>query len=209
MYKKIPTLMFGLLAFFLTVSFSFSFEKNLILQGTAEEIHDEICASLKTRKFAKAEEILNNLLTSRRKSLDGTRMLENEYALLTAFDEPAVLDEWCASRSQSHLPFAVRGNYLLQRLRELRGTSSPRLLDQKVRDSIDELTAKAQADFENAYSLNPADPAGASGMVTISLVRGYPPDIMDKWFNRAIESDPIWMKPYEPSSTSRSSDSAR
>lgn len=60
-----------------------------------------------------------------------------------------------------------------------------------------QLLKMAQTDFEKAYSIAPSDPHSASNMVTVSLLKKYPREVMDKWFNKAVEADDLWIEPYQ------------
>ena len=176
-------------------SISHSYE-NLVLQGTIDEIAQNIITELKARNFNKAEETLNNLLTSRRKSPHGTRMLEEVYYELAEFDDIDILDQWCIASTNSHFPLVVKGNVFLKKAKDLRGNNYAGQIGEDTRDSIQKFLVKAQMDFESAYSINPEDAASPAGMVAISLLRSYPPDVMESWFDKSIKADPAWMRSY-------------
>ncbi len=194
--KNLQGIIFSLILTLLSASVSHSYE-NLVLQGTVDEISQEIVTALKAKEFTKSEEILKNLLASRRKSPHGTRMLEEVYKKLSEFEDMAILDQWCLARTQSHFPLVIRGNYYTRKANELRGNSYARQISEDTWKNIKELHAKAQVDYEAAYAINPDDAECSAGMVAISLLRGYPSDIMEKWFKRSVEADPAWMKSYQ------------
>jgi hypothetical protein len=68
---------------------------NIALQGTADEIYLEILRQIQAKNFRKAEELLNNVLTSKRLSIDGMRVLEEVFDKLESYQDEPVLGEWC------------------------------------------------------------------------------------------------------------------
>lgn len=195
MKKNIKVFIFILLISLLDDSVSYSYE-NIVLHGTIDDISQDIVSSLKEKNFDNADESLNNLLMSRRKSPHGTRMLEEVYSKLKDFDDNSIIDQWCIANPKSHFPLVVRGNYYLKKAEELRGNSYARQISEETWGEIKKLHVMAQVDYEAAFAINPNDAASAAGMVKICMLRGYPFDAMESWFQRSVQADPGWMKAY-------------
>jgi hypothetical protein len=120
-----------LLLSFLVPSVSHAYE-NLVLQGTIDEISQDILAALKAKKFNKAEETLQNLLLSRRKSPHGTRMLEEVYDELAASADSEMLDQWCTASLQSHFPLLLRANQYTRKAKDLRANNYARQISEET-----------------------------------------------------------------------------
>lgn len=133
------------------------------------------------------DKLMDDMANSKAITGDGKRRLEEMYKELLRIDK-ALLDRWVSSSPDSVHPYVVRGkHYLLQADRNIKKDSQ---------DTATKLLQKAQADFEKAAKLNPANPAAAAAMVAVSMYRGYGDQIMEQWFTKATDTDPVWLDSY-------------
>lgn len=184
-----------ILHFFCQLSYSTDSDTT-VLVGSSSEMYQNIIQKIQAKAFNDADAILNNILLSKKMSVDGKRILEEIYAEFTSFRDENILNAWVENSKSTHFSYAIRGIYSLQQAKDLRGTDYARSVNEARSQKIKELLQKAQADFENAYSLAPSDPSSSSNMILLCLLKGYPREIMEKWFNRAITADSFWLAPY-------------
>lgn len=140
-----------------------------------------------TGQSEKLGKLMDDIANSQAITDDGKRRLEEMYRELLKIDE-ALLDRWVLSAPDSAHPYIVRANYYL--------LQAGRTIQKDSQKSITQLVQKAQADLEKAYGLNPANPAAAAAMVTVSMYLGYDTQVMEQWFLKATVTDPFWLDSY-------------
>lgn len=146
--------------------------------------------------YREAEQILDDLLISKRMSDDGHRVLELVYFQLAIMENPRIWDRWCKARPSSHYPFTVRGMHYLERARFLDGANQTLLLTEKQREEFNRSLLKAQADLQKAVELSDFDPGPAAALTTLSIHLKLPRSEMEKWFDQAYKFDPYWLGIY-------------
>jgi len=161
-----------------------------------DEIYNEINLLLKNKSFSRADGILKDILVSKKMSVDGLRVMEELYRKLSALHDEELLNAWCTASQNSHFPYSVRGGHFLDQAINARGTGYARSVSEKQWEDMKKFLALAQADLEKSYEMEPQDPYSASEMIKVCLLKGYPREIMENWFNRAIQADPFWLSPY-------------
>lgn len=160
------------------------------------EIYNKILNLIEKKSFSQADLILRENLVSKKLTDDGFRTSEKLYKKFSSLNDEDLLNEWCNANTNSHFSFSIRGNYYLRKASESRGNELARKVTEKQWQDMKKFLALAQADFEKSYELEPQDPYSASEMITVCLLKGYPREVMENWFSRAIQADNYWLTPY-------------
>lgn len=192
MKRIIPFLLFYFVLFFPYNKLCYADNK----QKSADVIYDKVYDLLGNKSFSQADAILQQILISKELSVDGLRIIEELYRKFSPLHDEELLNAWCNASQNSHFPYAIRGGYYLEKASEARGTRYARHVTEKQWEDMGKFLALAQADFEKSYALEPRDPYSASKMIRVCLLKGYPREVMENWFNRAIQADNYWLAPY-------------
>ncbi|MCL2789570.1 MAG: DUF4034 domain-containing protein [Desulfobulbus sp.] len=165
-------------------------------QKSTDAIYDEIHILLDKKSFDRADAILQKILVSKKMSVDGLRVIEELYEKFSSIHDYELLNAWCNSSQNSHFPYSIRGGYYLQEAANARGTKYAKSVTEKQWEDMKKFLALAQADLEKSYALEPQDPYSAAEMIMVCLLTGYPREVMENWFNRAMQADNYWLRPY-------------
>lgn len=162
-----------------------------------EHVAGEIMHQLQSEDYEQAETALTDLLTAKPIDVDGYRLLEKVYQLLSYTKQTQILDSWAGNRPSSHFPLTVRGLHYYEKARVLDGANQTLLLNERQRRDFDVFLRKAKADLEKAYALNPSDPGSSAALAALTIQLKQPRSTMEKWFARSIEADPAWLGGYQ------------
>ncbi|MCG6930952.1 MAG: hypothetical protein LJE64_10400, partial [Desulfofustis sp.] len=92
-----------------------------------ELIAGRVADLIRSAEYRQAESILSELLVSRPLDIDGFRLLEHVYQLLSSAGNTRDFDLWCKASPFSHFPFTIRGMHYYERARALDGANQTRL----------------------------------------------------------------------------------
>jgi tetratricopeptide (TPR) repeat protein len=101
-----------------------------------------------------------------------------------------VLDEWCARRPDSHIPWLVRGNFYIEYAWHVRGAGRGKEFDKEAWPKCQAMLEQAEKDLEKSWQLNPKDPNSSSDLIVIAIGQGYPKDKMEQYFRNATSVCP-------------------
>jgi len=168
------------------------------LQNRAEpaRLAGRIIRLVKDGSYRQAEDLLSELLKSKRMTEDGHRLLEKVYYRLATLENLKVWDRWCSERPESHFPFTVRGMYFYERVRFLDGTNQTLLLTRKQRQQFNLYLRRAQSDIETALTLNQEDAGPAAVATALALHLELSRTEMEKRFEHGAKLDPAWLDNY-------------
>jgi tetratricopeptide (TPR) repeat protein len=165
-------------------------------RSEAARLADQVSELVRAGNYQRAEAILEELLTSRKITGDGHRLLEKVYYRLSAMEEIDSWNRWCGERSESHFPFTVRGMYYYERVRFLDGANQSLLLTQKQRHQFNHYLRQAQSDIETALDFNSKDAGPAATNTALALHQKLPRNELEKRFELGVELDPAWLDNY-------------
>ena len=161
-----------------------------------EHIASRIVRLVQSADYRTAEHALSDLLNSKPVDIDGERLLENVYLLLSLTRDVHVLDKWCEDSPSSHFPFMIRGMHYYEKARFLDGANQTLLLNEKQRQDFNQFLRKARSDLHKAHELNPRAPGPPAALTALSLQLKQPRSEMEQWFARAVAADPAWLGSY-------------
>jgi hypothetical protein len=101
-----------------------------------------------------------------------------------------VLDEWCARRPDSHIPWLVRGNFYIEYAWHIRGSGLAKEVHKEAWQKFQAMLGQAEKDLEKSWQLNPKDPNSSSDLIVIAIGMGYPKDKMEQYFRNAMSACP-------------------
>lgn len=162
-----------------------------------EHIAGKIVQHLQAKDYEQAEAILAELLTTKPIDVDGYRLLEKVYLLLSYTKQTRILDDWSKSRPSSHFPLTVRGLHYFEKARILDGANQTLLLNERQRRDFDVFLRRARADLEKAYALDPAAPGPSAALAALTIQLKQPRSVMEEWFARSVKADPAWLGGYQ------------
>ncbi|THB75923.1 MAG: tetratricopeptide repeat protein [Desulfobulbaceae bacterium] len=160
------------------------------------ESNSKIASLISSGSFSKANELLTKIEADKRIDDNGLRELESVYNSLKDYNELESLNEWCSHSPAVSYPFIVRGNYFLNQAQRYLHPHDANFSGIQRIEAFGQNLDAAQRDFETAHELDPTQPAASAGMVSISNLRGYPSQVMETWFLKAVEADPLWLGTY-------------
>jgi tetratricopeptide (TPR) repeat protein len=101
-----------------------------------------------------------------------------------------LLSEWCTTRSESHIPWIVRGIFRKNLAWRIRGSGYADSVSQDSRRGFREYLELAAEDLEKSYAIFPGDPNSSSELVTVSRGLGIPEDRLEEHYQRALAAFP-------------------
>ena len=162
-----------------------------------ELIAGRVADLIRSAEYRQAENILSELLVSRPVDIDGFRLLEHVYQLLSSAGNTRDFDLWCKASPFSHFPFTIRGMHYYERARALDGANQTRLLDERQRRNFDLFLRRARLDLLKAHELNPQDPGPPAALTALSIQLKQSRAEMEQWFSLSVSADPSWLGGYQ------------
>ncbi len=102
----------------------------------------------------------------------------------------STLNEWCDKSAGSHVPFLVRGGFYVHYAWEARGYSFAQNVSKVGWKLFMKRLKLAEEDLEESYRLNKNNPYSSCYMMTVALGQNRPYKDKEKYFQRAMASDP-------------------
>ena len=163
----------------------------------SSEIAAEVLVKIQSGHFREVEEFIDDLVRRKPFSIDGTRLLEDIYEILSwRRDILESVNEWCGSAEPHHAAFIIRGNYHIQQAWRERGGGYAYTVSDEMSRLYKEQLFLAKEDLEKAYAIEPKDPNSSAKMISVCKGLSMGEEIMDQWFQNAIESDPCALDAY-------------
>lgn len=158
---------------------------------------NDILKRIKAAQYEEAEEYFNYLVEKKPYSINGVRLLEEVYVGLASVKNiNEHLNIWCSKSPPHQSAFIIRGLYHKNNAWLARGGGLAYTVSEEGWRLFKYHLELAKEDLEKAYSLNPDDPNSASSMITVLMGLRYEEKEMEKWFQRAVASDPVTYHPY-------------
>lgn len=161
------------------------------------DIVEFLYGELKEKQYDKVNKYLSVLAAEKPMTKDGIRLLEYMYGYLANMIDERTITAWCNPKVVSHSAYIVRGKWYVNKAWEARGTDWGYTVSDEREDIKDEYINLAQIDFELAYKMNPFDPNSSASMITVSTAKGFPKEVMELWFQRAVQADALSSRAYE------------
>jgi TPR repeat protein len=153
---------------------------------------EKVISNINSGQFKKAEAFFDKLVKEKPYSIDGTRLLEDVYYYIAEKRYiKSHLDKWCSASPSHYAPLILRGKYhIIDAWRERGGRWGYTVTD-GMGESFRERLRLARVDLQKANSITPEDPNSAASMIQVCMGLGIDEDIMELWFQKAIEADPM------------------
>lgn len=102
----------------------------------------------------------------------------------------AVLNEWCETGGDSHIPWLIRGRFRINHAWSIRGGGYANTVSEAAWKGFKEKLAQASEDLEKSYSLNPDDPNSSAALVVVAKGLGLSEEAMEESYQNAVSAFP-------------------
>ena len=156
-------------------------------------VAESLLLKIQSGEYKQVEEYLEYLNEDRRLTNRGFRKLEVLYEILSErkdFSSFSIINTWCETTSH-YSAYIVRGDFLLHDASRIRATGWASTVSDDQRNKMRETLYLAKKDLETSYGLNPQDPNSSALMIEVCMLLADDEQVMEKWFERAINADPI------------------
>lgn len=165
-------------------------------QNNPRDIAEALAAELKERNFDFVNKYFSKLVAEKPITKDGYSLIAFLYGYLPDMLDEGTMMSWCNPKVASQAAYIVRGYWYVDKAWEARGTDWGYTVSAEREDIKADYINLAQFDFELAYKMDPSDPYSSAGMITICTAKGFPKEVMEMWFQRAVKADPSCVYAY-------------
>ena len=99
-----------------------------------------------------------------------------------------VLDEWCAVKSESYIPFLLRGCFYVEYAWYIRGGGYADTVSEDAMSGFESKLLLAKDDLEKSFKLNPNDPNSSCDLITVAMGLNYSEEQMEQYYGNAISA---------------------
>jgi predicted Zn finger-like uncharacterized protein len=101
-----------------------------------------------------------------------------------------VLNDWCNKHPESHIPWLVRGNFLIDWAWHIRGSAYAKTVKEDAWPRFYDKLKQAKDDLERAWRINAADPNSCSSLITVAMGLGASREAMEQYFQKGLSACP-------------------
>jgi tetratricopeptide (TPR) repeat protein len=112
-------------------------------------------------------------------------------------DAAALHDLWEKTEPNSALPLYAKGDFYIEYGWEARGSGFASTVTEDGWKKLEERLAVAEQCLKKALELSPDDPRVATTLIRVAVGRRYDREQMEKWFQMAIQADPMYLPAYQ------------
>jgi hypothetical protein len=147
------------------------------------------------RHFDAVEAQISNLLA--RNDENGAYELQTLYHTLSKIRDgknipqmDRVLTDWCNRHPKSHIPWLVRGNFLIDWAWHIRGSGYAKTVKEDAWPKFHEKLRLAKNDLERSWNLNPHDPNSSAWLIEVAIGLRSSREEMEQYFQNGVSACP-------------------